>query len=367
MKLLLIGLGALTGAVLDSAARDGRFAQIIVASRNAEAGRAKVQAARLGAALEGEYPHLAFAPLDIAAPNAPEVLKRIAPDVMFAAPSLCPARRLRADPKLAAMPAGLFLPLHLSPMLRLREAWEKSGLAAPWIGAAEPDLVNAILHLTGTGPTTGAGGSAVCVPRLKLLAAQAAKAPPQEIGIRLVAGRILADFMAGDIVPAETGKGKAKEKSDAWPPFMLRVTWHGQDITLAIRDKLKQRVPPLTEADHIRVAASAMLDVIAALGDDRPHDLHVPAPNGLVGGYPAKLSRKGAEVDLPADWSLETAIGINATALAFDGIAALDKDGTLTFTPRAMAALEALLGERVERYRVSEAHRMAERLLAAIG
>jgi hypothetical protein len=240
-------------------------------------------------------------------------------------------------------------------MLRLREAWEKAGLSAPWIGAAEPDLVNAVLHLTGPGPTTGAGGIAVCIPRLRFLAAAQAKAPVQEIGIRLVAGRVLADFLAGDMA--------AKD----WPPFMLRVIWHGQDITLAIRNKLAQKVPPTAEADAIRIAASSMLDVIAALGDDRPHDLHVPAPNGLVGGYPAKLSRKGAEVDLPADWNLDTAIGINATSLAFDGIAALDKDGTVAFTPKAVVELEKLLGERIERYRVSEAHRLAERLLQAIG
>jgi saccharopine dehydrogenase-like NADP-dependent oxidoreductase len=58
MKLLLIGLGQLTGAVLDSAARDGRFAQIVLASRNAELGKAKVQAARIGAALDGVYPKI---------------------------------------------------------------------------------------------------------------------------------------------------------------------------------------------------------------------------------------------------------------------------------------------------------------------
>ncbi|HVM82239.1 MAG TPA: hypothetical protein VMW18_00015 [Candidatus Binatia bacterium] len=360
MKLLLIGLGQLTGAVLDSAARDGRFAQIIVASRNAELGRAKVQAVRIGAALEGEFPKIDFVPFDLNGAAAPETLKKIAPDVAFAAPSFYPERRRRADPKLRPLPAGIFLALHLAPMLKLREAWEKSQLSAPWVAASEPDLVNAILHLTGPGPTSGGGGIALCVPRLRLLAAQQAKAPPQEIQVRLVAGRALADYMAGE--------GTQKE----WPPFMLKVTWHGQDITLAIRDKIKAKVPPpkvplTTEADHIRIAASSMLDVLAALGDDRPHDLHVPAPNGLVGGYPAKLSRRGAVVDLPAEWNLDTAIGINATTLAHDGIAALDKDGAVTFTDRGIVALESLIGERIERLRPANAQSFADRLLAALG
>jgi hypothetical protein len=355
MKLLLIGLGALTGAVLDSVARDGRFAQIFLAARDAERGRAKVLAARVGAALEGEFPRIEFVPFDFNTATAPETLKKIAPDVAFAAPTLLSRRNIRAaDSKVRALPNGVWLACHLAPMLRLRDCWEKSGLSAPWVSASEPDLVNAILHLTGSGPTAGSGGIATCVPRIRMLAAQQAKAPIQEIAVRLVAGASFADCLAGE--------GSAKEL----PPFLLKVTWHGQDITLAVKDKLKAKVPALAEADHARIAASAALDLLAALGDDRPHDLHVPAPNGLVGGYPAKINRRGAEVDLPAAWDLEHALGINATALAYDGIATLDKDGTVTYTPRGIAALETLLGERVERLRPQNAQSLAEKLVGAL-
>jgi hypothetical protein len=355
MKLLLIGLGQLTGAVLDAAVRDGRFAHIVLAARDAEPGRAKVLAARIGAALEGEFPRIEFVPFDFNTAAAPETLKKIAPDVAFAAPTLLSRRRIRAaDPKIRALPNGLWLACHLAPMLRLRECWTKSGLSAPWVAASEPDLVNAILHLTGAGPTAGSGGIATAVPRIRFLAAQQAKAPVQEITVRLVAGGSFADCLAGE--------GNAKEL----PPFLLKVTWHGQDITLAVRDKLKAKVPPLADADHARITASATLDLLAALGDDRPHDLHVPAPNGLLGGYPVKINRRGAEVDLPAAWDLEHALGINATALAYDGIATLDKDGTVTYTPRGIAAFETLLGERVERLRPPNAQSLAEKLVAAV-
>jgi hypothetical protein len=357
MKLLLIGLGQLTGAVLDSAARDGRFAHIVLASRNAELGKAKVLAARIGAALEGEFPRIEFVPFDFNTASAPETLKRIAPEVAFTAPSLLARRQIRAaDPKLRALPSSVWLACHLAPMLRLRDAWETSGLSAPWVAASEPDLVNAILHLTGVGPTAGSGGLATCVPRIRFLAAQQAKAPVQEIVVRLVAGASLADCLSGHWAAGE----------GSLPPFMLKVTWHGQDITLAVRDKLKAKVPPLAELDHARIAASATLDLLAALGDDGVHDLHVPAPNGLVGGYPVKINRRGAEVDLPAAWDLDQALGINATALAYDGIAALDKDGSVTYTERGIAAFRSLLGERVERLRPQNAQSLAEKLVAAV-
>jgi len=360
MKLLLIGQGQLTGAVLDAVARDGRFAQIVLAARNAEQGRAKVQAVRIGAALEGEFPRLEFVPFDFNSASAPETLKRIAPDVAFAAPSLLARRHIRAaaDPKRRTLPNGIWLACHLGPMLKLRDAWEKSGLSAPWVAASEPDLVNAILHLTGIGPTAGSGGIASCVPRIRFLAAQQAKAPAQEIQVRLVAGASFADCLLGNW---GAGEGNAKD----WPPFLLKVTWHGQDITLAVRDKLKVKVAPLLDGDHARIAASATLDLLAALGDDRLHDLHVPAPNGLVGGYPVKINRRGAEVDLPAAWELDQALGINATALAYDGIAALDKDGTVSYTDRGVAAFQTLLGERIERLRPPNAQSLAEKLIGA--
>jgi hypothetical protein len=360
MKLLLIGLGVLTGAVLDSVARDGRFAQIVLAARDADRGRAKVLAARVGAALEGEFPRIEFVPFDFNTAAASETLKKIAPDVAFAAPTMLSRRHIRAaEPKIRTLPNGVWLACHLAPMLRLRDCWTKSGLSAPWVAASEPDLVNAILHLTGAGPTAGSGGIATCVPRIRMLAAQQAKAPVQEITVRLVAGASLADCLNGY---SGAGEGAAKEL----PPFMLKITWHGQDITLAVRDKLKAKVPPLAEADHTRIAASATLDLLAALGDDRLHDLHVPAPNGLVGGYPVKINRRGAEVDLPAAWDLEHALGINATALAFDGIATLDKDGAVTYTERGIAAFQALLGERIERLRPQNAQSLAEKLVATV-
>jgi hypothetical protein len=92
----------------------------------------------------------------------------------------------------------------------------------------------------------------------------------------------------------------------------------------------------------------------------------VPTPNGLVGGYPVKINRRGAEVDLPTAWELDQALGINATALAYDGVAALDKDGTVTYTERGIAAFQTLLGERIERLRPPNAQTLAEKLVAAV-
>jgi len=48
-----------------------------------------------------------------------------------------------------------------------------------------------------------------------------------------------------------------------------------------------------------------------------------------------------------------------------DGVAALDKDGTVTYTERGIAALQSLVGERIERLRPQNAQSLAEKLIAA--
>ena len=53
----------------------------------------------------------------------------------------------------------------------------------------------------------------------------------------------------------------------------------------------------LYDLDFNRITASASLDLLAALTGDQTISLHAPAPNGLLGGYPVQVSRKGIVVD----------------------------------------------------------------------
>ena len=53
--------------------------------------------------------------------------------------------------------------------------------------------------------------------------------------------------------------------------------------------------------------------------------------------------------------------------MAYDGIAALDKDGGVTYTERGIAGFQTLLGERIERLRPPNAQSLAEKLVAMVG
>lgn len=356
-KLLLISLGKLNGAVLEAAARDGRFSHIIVATRNVALARMRANAAKIGAALEGEYPRIDAVAFDFNAPDAAETLRRIQPDLMLAAPTLLPWWKLagHANPKVRALPFAGWLACHLAPMLSLRGAWEKSDLHCPWVSATYPDVVNAILHMTGQGPIVGIGNVSECLPKIRFLASQHSNAPITELAIKLVGSHALSNLFYREEAVREL------------PPFLLQVLWHGHDISLAVKDKLRSVRMPVMHDDGVnRITASAALDVLAALLDAEPHALHAPAPNGLVGGYPVKISRKGVEIDLPPEWPLEHALGINASALAFDGISAIEKDGTVIFTEKCAAALKGLLAEDWPRLHPGDAAAMAARLVASL-
>ncbi len=361
-RLLLISMGQLTGTVLEAVVRRGGFTEIVVASRNPAAAERKLNNARIGAAIEGQFPAMRAVGLDFnETAEAARRLAEIRPDIAFAAPSLMPWWRIdelvaAGRNELAAVPFAGWLACHLAPMLALARAWEASGLACPWIGASYPDVVNAVLHRhRGRGPISGAGNIEEAVPKLRFVAAEALGADPAELEIWLVAQHALEYFLYAPEEPADR------------PPCMLRVLWRGRDISAEVERRLFRPMPIPYDLDFNRLTGSAASLLLEALTGEVPKRLHVPAPMGRVGGYPVLAAAGRIDLDLPADWTLEAARACNEASLAWDGIAAIDADGTVRYTDRTAAALRSLLGEAVASLRPDAAAGLAGRLLAALG
>jgi hypothetical protein len=94
--------------------------------------------------------------------------------------------------------------------------------------------------------------------------------------------------------------------------------------------------------------------------------VHVPAPGGRPGGYPARVSAAGIELDLPVDIPEAQAIAINATAARWDGIERIGDDGTVTFTDDVADVTERVLGLRLERVAADEMDTVADALEARL-
>jgi hypothetical protein len=68
--------------------------------------------------------------------------------------------------------------------------------------------------------------------------------------------------------------------------------------------------------------------------------MHTPAPQGLPGGYPVRVSCCGVDIAPIIGLGLHEAIDINERSHRFDGIECIKTDGTVVFTPDAAKAMK---------------------------
>ena len=357
-RLVIVSLGTLSGTLLEVAARRARFDEIVVASSDLEKAEAKANNARIGAALEGQYPCITPARFDMYAPDAAARLRDFGADVLFAAPSMMPWWRLQSLSAgqrawLADAPFATFMACHLAPMLHLRDVVVAAGIEQPWIGASSPDVVNAVLQRTGSAPLCGTGNVAEVVPKVALSLGHKLNTCPSTFDIRLVAQHAFEYYCYG------AGSERA-------PPYLLSASRGEEDLTELARAHLFTPYPFPYQLDFNLVTVSATNTVLEALLQDEPVPTHVPAPSGLVGGYPVLISRHGIELNLPSCWTEQQAIDINCRSLPFDGIENIAPDGTLHFTDECANAIEQLIGAKTSQLRPDHARALAHALVAAL-
>lgn len=355
-RLAIVSLGTLGGELLEASARRSIFDDIVVATRNIEHARRKVNNARVGAALEGRYPALTAVHFDMHAPDAGSRLADLDADVVFAAPSMLPWWRLNAvdDSRrdaVAQAPFGAFLACHLSPMLALQRAWSESGARGHWVGASAPDVVNHVLGLTGVAPVCGTGNVAEAIPKVRFILGEALELPPADFDVRLVAQHAFEYFCYAESAAEEV------------PPYLLQATLDDRDFTGLVEESLFEPFPIPYELDFNQITVSATLEVLEGLCQPEPVATHAPAPGGRLGGYPVLVSSAGVELNLPADWEPLMAEGVNRDSLPYDGIEDVDGKGTVWFTDQSVAALERIVGRQVDYMTVEQAPALARELV----
>jgi hypothetical protein len=360
---MIVGLGSLGGVLLELLARDQAIGDIVVGSRDQRRGEVRCNLARVGALAQGADPHIQFVPLDLDdGDRAAEAFSRHCPDLIVSTASmqtwwLAELLPREAGERLAAAPFGAWLPVHLPPAIKFMTAVRAAGCRGATLVASFPDVVNAVLGRLGLAPTCGLGNLDEIVPKVRYLAGQRLHSSPAAIRVLLVAHHALEPFVfGGAIAPGDP----------RIPPYWLRVELNGRDVTgeLAADRLLFETYPlPAGPAWHFLTAGSAVR-LIRALLTDREELLHVPAPAGLPGGYPAMASRAGVRLlDLPG-LSRVQAVAINERSQPFDGIERIDADGTVHFTAQATDVLRQVLGYNGDRLRPSESEQSAKELMA---
>ncbi|MFQ5790699.1 MAG: hypothetical protein ACE5JI_09515 [Acidobacteriota bacterium] len=341
-RVLLVSLGELNGLLLKLLARMPAVSEIIVATRRSKRTLPTINLVRMGAGAEGCFPVIRTVAFDLnEVETAAETLSTLEPDVTLAAPSLQSWWVLdRIPPEAAAplrpAPFGAWLPFHLAPMISLMKAWKNSGLQSAIVSAPYPDAVNPILATRGLAPTCGVGNVDEIVPKLQWRLAERMDVHPGDVRVWLAAHHALESYVY------------SSSPRDDPPPYLLRVEVGGCEAGREedLRSLLLDPCPLPGGLDFHFLTASSAIRLILALGKagEGATLLHVPGPDGLPGGYPVVIEERAVRLALPSTWSRDEAVEVNRASHRWDGIEAIEEDGTVVFTDRTAAILRRTLG-----------------------
>jgi hypothetical protein len=359
VDLLLIGLGDLGAVTLELLAREPSIGSILVGSRNIDHGQARCNLARIGAMAQGYTPDIQFLELDLEHSEAtsrliqkrnPRIILCTASMMTWWLPVLFPDDQQEL---LKRAGFGAWLPIHLTLPMKLMVALDRIDYQGFTLIAPFPDVVNPILNAIGMPPAAGIGNLDEIVPKIRYLGAQKMEVDPDTLRITLVAHHALEGWVFG------------KAEGDP-PPYYLRVEHQGVDVTEAIEgEDLLFAIYPITGGPAWNyLSGGSVVRLIKALLSGQESRLHVPGPDGLPGGYPVQVSGAGIRLDLPADLSLDNAIAINERSHPYDGIEAIEADGTVVFSETTTSILSKLIGFSVDRMKPAESEAYANELLA---
>lgn len=358
-KLIIVGLGEVGGHVLEFLARTSSALEIIAVDINEDLGVKKTNNVIFGASHQGFYPDIRFVKIDLNdTEETIDFLKNAKPDLIFNSATLQSWWVLALLPKKARsqfQKAGLgpWAPLHLTLTYKLMTAVKKSGISAHVVSAPYPDVVNPVLGRVGLAPTVGIGNIDLLIPKIKWVVSKRLATPIRNISIFMIAHHSLV---------ASLSPGGAGTKTS----YFLKVLVGDKVVTEKFdTDKLLSLTgavplpPPRSRTQQI--ASSAVKNMLAIL-DDTGELTHAPGPEGLPGGYPVRLSAKGAEVVLPDGVTMTQAIKINEDGQLHDGIREIKDDGTIVFTEKSNNIMRRMLEYDCKEMQISESDNRAREL-----
>jgi len=340
------GVGKIVGADIDE-----RLCQSVVKD------------AVLSANFLGFHPDISALKIDLFdVDETSNLLAQIDPDVICHCASLGSwwvTRLLPPEIYKKISPLGPWIPNHLTLTLNLMRAHRKAGVGSKVVNACFPDLSNVVLAKLDLAPVCGGGNMDLLCNNIRYVVGKELKVPVNNV------------FVYG------IGHHGAYYTARMGEPFFVKVLVGDKDVTDSFpHDRLRdlcyaegffdrpQLKGPL--ANQWRVAASFLRNTLAIYFDTGELRMCVPGPNGLPGGYPCRLSAKGAEVMLPDGFTLQDAMRINQEGARFDGIEEVRGDGAIVFLDEDVRNMEEVLEYNCKELQVSELEGRARELNAKL-
>lgn len=364
---LVAGLGDLGGRIFELLAGNPRIGTLLGCGRTTAQSVALVAQTALIADTLGGPAHVRHLAIDLTdQPGVAQMLRRATPDlVVFTA-----SRHSwwRTPPVARTLPYGVWLPLQLSLLRTFMRAHSDAATSGPVVALPHPDAAGPVLAAEGLAPDVGAGNVAEVAAKLRLLAAEELRCHRDEVDVRLVLHHA-AERLAFELFAPFTDtnpRGHAVPEGGApplAPPYLAQVTVRAKPLPAQAVDRLLRRAYPLpTRTGSHQLTAVTVARLVDALLTDEPQQLHAPAPAGLPGGYPLRVSGRAIELNLPDSITRADAIAVNERAATFDGISAIGTDGTIHYTAEVTSAAHHVLGLSLQEVPLTALDEVAGRL-----
>jgi hypothetical protein len=344
-KILLIGVGELGGILLEYLCRVPNICEIVTADSNEDWGVRKTNSAVLGASYMGLYPHIEFHPMNLLdQEQTAEMLAKLNPTIIFNGTTLQSwwvVNELPPDvnAKLYRERCGIgpWVSMHLALTYKLMKAVKMAGIDTVVVNSSFPDAVNPSLGKVGLAPTVGIGNMDLIIPYIRKTASELLDIPMANIEVELIAHHYHGYYWC------RAGTG-------CEAPYHLRIFAGREDITEKLGDMRefvaelpKRAMRPAGRLGQYVVAGSSLKNIMAVY-NDTGEITHAPGPQGLEGGYPVRLSRRGAEVVVPRGMTLKAARKLMQDAQQFDGVEEIRSNGDIVLTKEAHENFKTLLG-----------------------
>jgi len=359
-KVMIIGLGELGGYILEFLARSAGVTNIITADSNEDFGTRKTNLVIHGSSMMGFFPKIEFTKIDLF--NVEEtaaILEKYQPDIICNCTTLQSWWVITTLPKevyeeIDKAEIGPWMPMHLTLTYNLMRAVKLSGINAHVVNSSVPDVTNCSLGKIGLAPTVGLGNLHNITPTLAATLSKKLNIPLRNITLYLLG----AHFFSYAVARFGTAKTS---------PYFIKILAKDEDITKQVDiDELFSDViklsPRLGGVRANPVVASSGTKVILDILNDTNEIVNVPGAQGLPGGYPTRLSAKGAEVVLPAGITLEEAIKINEESNRCDGVDEIRANGDIVITDESAEIMKKIFGYDCKILKISESAERAKEL-----
>lgn len=361
-KAMLVGLGNVGMSALDFLSRTTEIDRITVCDVDPGRGSRSTKLATFKAEMEGYHPYVEFRKLDL---NDVEMVSQaindFKPDVILNSTTRLSPYFLLGSPKgifneIYKAGFGPWLPVHLELTYKLMTAVRKAGVRTHVISACYPDAVNPVLGKLGMAPTVGTGNLDHNTNFVRKFVADKLKVDMSNVTVYIV-GHHYTHFSYQ--VTGTRGDG---------PTYYFKILANDKDVTdefdadMLMVESAKNWYSTLDSWARAMYVGTGLARNAVGILKDSGQLVNAPGPNGLVGGWPVRLSAKGVHIELPEDLSFEEAEKLNTCGQKCDGIERIEDNGTVVFTEKSTNIMKRILNYDHEKMKIGELEELANEL-----